>query len=561
MEPTRVSAGRGRGLASWSSSPRVAAAVVVLVTLAHWLPRLRGPIDLRYDAGVYYVLGTSLAEGRGYRLLNEPGAIEAIQYPPLLPATIALVQKVCGSSDPAVVGRVLRAASALLALGYGLLLLALARRILDPPWALFAALAASLTFHTVFLEDLCFTEVPFASLCVAFFLAQGSPRPAARALAPLLAAATFFLRSAGIALFAAWTMAELVQRRWRVAAVSAGVALACVLAWQGHVVSVRGDPAYRQPAYAYQRAPYLFYNVSYSENLGLRDPFRPEDGRLAPTELVGRSLRASGPILLGLGETVSTTRGFWEWMLALVRRRIGGPPAVLAVVPVVLFGLAALAGLACLARRQPLLVAHAVATLALVSTLPWPSQTTRYLMPLAPVLALALAEVLARVAALWPRLAKPVAAIAVLVLAVQAFALERTFTHYRHAVAPFGAAPGAPPTHYFLFEEARAWRAFQAAVAWIAREAPAEAVVATSSPQLVWLETGRRAVMPPFEADPVEAARLLEAVPVDYVIVDELAFLDVTRRYALPAVERASERWERVQPDPAEAVRLYRRRR
>ena len=69
--------------------------LLVLLGLAVclWLPRLRGPLDMRYDAGVYYILGTSLAEGRGYRLLNEPGAIQAIQYPPLLPAVAALHQR------------------------------------------------------------------------------------------------------------------------------------------------------------------------------------------------------------------------------------------------------------------------------------------------------------------------------------------------------------------------------------------------------------------------------------------------------------------------------------
>ena len=52
-------------------------AMVLLAGLASaiWLPRLRGPIDLRWDGGTYYVLGTSLAQGRGYRLLDEPGEI------------------------------------------------------------------------------------------------------------------------------------------------------------------------------------------------------------------------------------------------------------------------------------------------------------------------------------------------------------------------------------------------------------------------------------------------------------------------------------------------------
>src|SRR5438132_8726577 len=64
------------------------------LVVATWLPRMHGPIDLRWDGSVYYVLGTALAEGKGYRLLNEPGEIEAVQYPPLLPAIIAAHQLV-----------------------------------------------------------------------------------------------------------------------------------------------------------------------------------------------------------------------------------------------------------------------------------------------------------------------------------------------------------------------------------------------------------------------------------------------------------------------------------
>ena len=60
-------------------------AVLLLIWLAVSIPRLNGPIDLRWDASTYYVLGTALAEGKGYRLLNEPGEIEAVQYPPLSP--------------------------------------------------------------------------------------------------------------------------------------------------------------------------------------------------------------------------------------------------------------------------------------------------------------------------------------------------------------------------------------------------------------------------------------------------------------------------------------------
>jgi hypothetical protein len=54
-------------------------ALVVAIALLVWVPRLTGPIDLRWDAGVYYVLGSSLATGHGYRILSEPGSPEALQ--------------------------------------------------------------------------------------------------------------------------------------------------------------------------------------------------------------------------------------------------------------------------------------------------------------------------------------------------------------------------------------------------------------------------------------------------------------------------------------------------
>src|ERR1043166_8103715 len=71
--------------------------VVLAVALILWTPRLSGPIDLRWDAGVYYVLGTSLATGHGYRILIEPGSPEALQYPPLLPGIVAVCERALGS--------------------------------------------------------------------------------------------------------------------------------------------------------------------------------------------------------------------------------------------------------------------------------------------------------------------------------------------------------------------------------------------------------------------------------------------------------------------------------
>src|SRR5215470_333592 len=115
-------------------------AALVLATLATlcWVPRLKGPIDLRWDGAAYYVLGTALAEGKGYRFLNEPGDIEAVQYPPLLPAIIAAHQVVIGSHDAVIVGRWLRLSFFLIFAAYIFTSYFVLRQFLSTDYALLA---------------------------------------------------------------------------------------------------------------------------------------------------------------------------------------------------------------------------------------------------------------------------------------------------------------------------------------------------------------------------------------------------------------------------------------
>src|SRR5260370_24535827 len=99
--------------------------VILAIALLLWAPRLSGPIDLRWDGSVYYILGTSLATGHGYRILSEPGSPEALQYPPLLPVVVALYQRALGTTDPTVVAQWLRISYAVLFLVYAFVALTL----------------------------------------------------------------------------------------------------------------------------------------------------------------------------------------------------------------------------------------------------------------------------------------------------------------------------------------------------------------------------------------------------------------------------------------------------
>src|SRR5690606_34522010 len=147
-----------------------------------------------------YVLGTSIANGDGYRILSEPGAPEGIQYPPLLPLLVAAHQWILGSADPAIVGPWLRVTFAALFVLYAAAVYQLALGWLPARWAVTAAVLCLLSLFTFFLSDLLFTEIPFALVSVAFVLLAQRPDAAGHpfrrdSLVFLLGCAAFFLRS------------------------------------------------------------------------------------------------------------------------------------------------------------------------------------------------------------------------------------------------------------------------------------------------------------------------------------------------------------------------------
>lgn len=522
---------------------------------ALWVPRLHGPLDLRYDAGTYYVLGTSLADGHGYRLLNEPGRIEAIQYPPLLPMIVAAHQRLVGSRDPAVAGRALRRTWAALFVVYALAVHTLARRWLRPGWALVASLLVVLHLEPLWLSDALLTELPFACALVLFLLAAESGER--RGLTALCGGAAYLLRASGIALLAAWVVDALVARRRREAALRALLAALPVLAWHGYVAGVRAQPEFAAPAYAYQRATYNFYNVGYGANLAYRDAFAPERGFTGGRDLVRRIAGNASALPERLGESIGVRA---EGPLAPVfRLRDEAPPPSYSLAlgrsACVLLGIVAAGGVGMLfvdgIRLAPLAW---LASLALVTLTPWPSQFGRYLMPLAPITAIGLALVLENASRGASRVAQTAAGATVgVLLAAELVVLATVFT-LRHQPAAVG--PGATPQRLFFYSQR--WRRHDEALAWLARQAAPDAVVATSTPQRLYLASGLRSILPPFEVDPERAEKELREVPVDWVVIDDLEFLDVSRRYAEPAVAAHPEHWQLVY-DAAGASRIYRR--
>jgi hypothetical protein len=540
--------------------------VVVALAVVLWVPRLTGPIDLRWDAGVYYVLGSSLATGQGYRILSEPGSPEALQYPPLLPAIVALYQRALGSTAPAVIGPWLRLSYAALFFCYGLAVLALARRYLRPTYALLATALCLLQIWTIFLSDLLFAELPFALVSVVFALAVvrgGSPRlqqPWQRELlAFALATAGFLLRSAGVVLFAAWIIEAVARKSWRLALARAVLALLPVFLWQMHVERVRRSDEYRHPAYAYQRAPYQNYNVTYLENILLRDPFKPEEGMADKRVLASRVLSNVAKIPAYLGQAVSAPVQLRRSTLQFRPFSQIRVPISVVLAPILALGMCVLAGFVFLIRRGAwILVSIGLLSMSLICLTPWPEEFNRYLAPVAPFLAISavvtvqsLAAAFARRQIRWGQLA--LAGLLGLALIVQTHAAVRFF-YTGGLLTKSTYDPRAAGAHFF---HERDWLAWEQAVAWIAAHAAPGDVVATAAPHQLYLRTGLRAVYPPFDADAVHARYQIEAVPVRYVIVDEFKYRDFSLRYSLPAVQSDPSSWRLVYT--IERTRVYQR--
>jgi hypothetical protein len=552
-------------------------AVLIGLAAALWVPRLRGPLDLRYDGGVYYILGTSLAEGRGYRILSEPGAIEAVQYPPLLPALAALHMRLLGTGDPAVVGPWLRLTLCAMFLAYIAAVFLMSRRYLPAGSAFLVGLVTLLHMQTIFLSDFFTADVPYALATVLFFLAaparretaEGTQTSWAREVAcGTLAVAAYALRTAGIALLVAWIADSLLARRIRQTAIRAAVALAAVASWQAYTTQVKSSSEYQRPSYAYQRADYQFYNVGYFENMQYVDPFRPELGRISRADFARRIGNNVRLIPLSIGEAVSEHKGWWRGQLG--KWNLKAPalalPEWLADAALVALSLPVAAGFILLAiRGYRLIVLYTAGSVLLIALTPWPVQFSRYLIPLTPFLALGLMYLITDLAGRsagassrrrrWASMA--FAALLGFIVLQQTYTVYTSYTRH-HEPAVYTDAAGRRHDYRLFFYD-RTWRLHDDAIDWLAGRAKAGEVVATSTPHWVYLKTGLPAVMPPYEADPQEAERLLNAVPVTYLIVDNLSFLDVGRRYTLPVIKGWPERWSLIYFANDTGPRIYRR--
>lgn len=542
------------------------------LSLLCWLPRLNGPIDLRWDGAAYYILGTSLAEGKGYRLLSEPGDINSTLHQPMVPAIVAAHQLLLGTNDPIIVGEWLRISFFFSFLIYILAAYLMLRMFFTLTYALLATLICLLHLNTLFLSDLLFAEILFGLTTTLFYIChKRNSKKGYALLAVLLALASYALRAVGVALLAAWVGESLLKKDFKKALVRLALSLVPILCWQAYVYSIEAGPQYQSPAYEYQRADYMYINVSYIRNTSLIDTSTPEKGYITP---FGRVRRFAHNILRTppkLGEAVSLEEGFWKLSLMKLSDVLNLSPPYLIISWLAFFALWILGFLVIggvilqIFKRQWFIPLYILAYLGLMCSTPWPDQFPRYLVPIAPFLVLSLFEVLLFIKTkidkdFFPKWkftgAAFSASVLCLILIAQAYTVYSTYERDLLPVAYYDKS--GQKVEYRQFFYYKPYRSLDESLDWLMLHGKPGYVVAGSWPHWIYLRTGLKAVLPPFELDAEKAQHLLDTVPVKYLLLEKDDFLG-TKRYVSPVLQNAQGGWKLVFSTPDGDLEIYER--
>jgi hypothetical protein len=427
-------------------------------------------------------------------------------------------------------------------------------------YAFLGTLICLLSLYTYLMSNQLAPEVLFGLCSCLFFLSSNCVnKRQGFVFSFLFATASYALRTIGVALFVAWVAEAVFQKRFRQALVRLTLSLLPILAWQSHIHRVESSRDYKVPAYEYQRADYLFYNVSYAKNIfTLKDSFTPELGRATLKDVASRFVENLGRTPTSIGEAITAEKKCW---LIPFSRRF--PKAAELGRNCLLFtlGCIILAGVCLqLIRRQWLIPFYVLLSVFAICLTPWPIQLVRYFTPLCPFFAFSFFVTIQYLQHLstQTQFAKmritglsTVLLIGSLILIHQLWVYYR-FSHYVDRVVyevSGGRQAGLNVFGYFPPE-----RATNGGLDWLMKE-NVRGVVATSTPQWTFLRTGLKAVMPPFEITPDKAQNLLDSIPVTYLVYEE----GFTKKYVSSVLQKHGGLWKEVYSSSNGKFKIYRR--
>jgi hypothetical protein len=449
---------------------KIAAPLIFLAGLSPaYIIGLRVPsYGLFNDDGIYLSTAKSLATGHGYRILSLPDELLQTKYPPLFPASLAVIWKVVPEFPRNL--SALKLVPLLSSVGwFGLAFVFLREKSGSREVAVWTALFAAASPWVLYFSVTCLSETMFGFLLTGALLvltrecARTKPSSGGCILASILSAAAILTRTAGLPpLLFAGTFSLLFRRKSRSAATYFVLTTVMVLPWLLWSKAHSLAPGSAEEFYSgttYYTTWNLFGNFTWSQRHTVIAS-NAISSLLTPGFLVGILPRGLGAIvcpLIGIaviyGLVLEVRKGF---------------------TPIALF-----------------LVAYAGMLLL------WAVPPSRFLVPVLPFLLFLGAAGLEHFLGVVVRLPRSadIAAVTYILLLVFAI-LPALYSQARYAITEKAVRMSWLPQP--------SWDRLTSLMRWVNENTPPDSVLAGGLDTLMYLSTGRRAVFG-FKPNPFEA--------------------------------------------------------
>jgi hypothetical protein len=454
-------------------------------------------IDTNGDNCHYYMLATSIVDGRGYSdmMSGEYGPTNV--FPPGYPLLMSPLRLL---TDGVIPQKILNGIFLFVSVA---LLFLFVRKNNQPAALTFVAAALalvnyrSLEFATMMMSEMSFL---FCTVIAIICLASTGDKPFWKDgrfyIAIIASAYSYHIRTQGIAFAAAIICWLLVSKKWKeMLAYTAGFAL-CLLPWilRNHFAGLGQS--------------------RYVDIIKMANPLRPEEGQLSPVDIAARFVDTFKMLVtkaipnstfpyLNVNYDAATT--FGEWIVGL---------AICGLIGI---------GMWKMGRYKYLLIFYALATFGLISIFSTPSGN-RYLTSILPIFEVCLIVGIYAALTLAVRksgIAKSISPWILLIILLPA--IPRLQTTRKYNSMPF------PPAHQNYFKIAEEVR----------KQAPG-AKVCSRKPELFYMFSRGLVGNYPFTTDDMEMIRSLYMAKFDYVVIDQLGYAS-TGRYLVPAIEKHAE--------------------
>lgn len=475
-----------------SRSPQFWLKIFIVVQLTLLAVEFSPDLSTNGDDAHYYLLGKSLMCGNGYRDLYDPANPVQTQFPPLFPALLGLADNFSHSPlFPKIIVGFLSAGILLLLFYY---LRPMAGGVFLP-LLLIVSLSSSLASHATLLMS----EIPylFATLAALLLYETLKKRGGTGTLfwiTAVVAVTPAFIRTAGISFSAAWIIAAILDKRYKLAA-------AGVLLFAAAMILLRFATEWNSP---------------YIDQLFRRNQYDPDLGFATVGELF---YRIGSNLKLYLFEIIPQT------LLGPALGRNGSMAAFFSLL------VPALIGWIRNFKASTRIVSWYLLFYAIIICL-WQTQWsgTRFIIPIIPFLLFCILSGLEFIVhRLFRQQGKPErpstrgrVTAGVIWIAALVFCLFNLADHIRLIESTDGMTND--------------WKNFYSCADWVRLNTQNDATVVTRKPELFYLRSERKGFVYPFSHNVEKIIEAFKKGNVRYCVLDNFFWTNTSVRYLFPAI-------------------------